>query len=53
MNNCKHDKNCYLYKGDYHIGLYCGECNKWIKWVNKKDVPRLIASGVKFVSIIK
>ena len=48
MNNCKHEKGYYLYKsGYYHIGLYCDKCNKWIKWVKKKDVPRLIEKGVK------
>jgi hypothetical protein len=21
----------------YHVGLYCGECGGWIKWLNKNE----------------
>ena len=50
MNKCKHDKSYYLYQKDNcHIGLYCSECDKWLKWIKKKDVQRLIAKGVKIL----
>lgn len=28
-------------KGWKHVGLYCDHCNKWIKWVNKKEQQEL------------
>lgn len=24
-----------------HCGLYCSECGKWIKWIDKKEIENL------------
>lgn len=31
-----------------HVGLYCDLCNKWIKWVNKKEQTELKNNKVIF-----
>lgn len=40
--------NCGCYIMEYrevgpHIGKYCNNCNKWIKWVVRKEVPEELA----------
>ena len=42
---------CGCYTMEYrsmgpHIGKYCKNCNKWIKWVAHKEVPEEIAARV-------
>ena len=39
---------CGCYTMEYrevgpHIGKYCNNCNKWIKWVVRKEVPEELA----------
>ena len=29
-----------------HIGKYCTNCTKWIKWVSRKDMPEEIVARV-------
>lgn len=29
-----------------HIGLYCGDCGKWLKWLSKEDL-RLVERQIK------
>lgn len=36
----------YLVKLPDRIGLYCSNCDKWIKWVNKKDFDMLARQGI-------
>ena len=45
---CPH---CGCYTMEYrsmgpHIGKYCKNCTKWIKWVSRKDMPEEIAARV-------
>ena len=45
---CPH---CGCYTMEYrsmgpHIGKYCKNCTKWIKWVSRKDIPEEIAARV-------
>lgn len=42
---------CGCYTMEYrsmgpHIGKYCKNCTKWIKWVSRKDIPEEIAARV-------
>lgn len=42
---------CGCYTMEYrsmgpHIGKYCKNCTKWIKWVSCKDMPEEIAARV-------
>ena len=42
---------CGCYTMEYrsmgpHIGKYCTNCTKWIKWVSRKDMPEEIAARV-------
>ena len=42
---------CGCYTMEYrsmgpHIGKYCKNCTKWIKWVSLKDMPEEIAARV-------
>ena len=42
---------CGCYTMEYrsmgpHIGKYCKNCTKWIKWVSRKDMPEEIAARV-------
>lgn len=39
MFKCKYcgSKNYKIIKRNIHHGLYCGECGKWIKWLNKNE----------------
>ena len=42
---------CGCYTMEYrsigpHIGKYCKNCTKWIKWVSRKEVPEEIAARV-------
>ena len=34
-------KDVFTQTSDNHVGLYCGDCGKWIKWLNK-DEQRLV-----------
>lgn len=39
MNKCEcGETNVIMKKKGNHIGLYCSECLKWLKWIPKKDV---------------
>lgn len=43
--------NCGCYIMEYrevgpHIGKYCNNCNKWIKWVVRKEVPEELAARI-------
>ena len=40
INYCKKcgSRKMYLKEKDPHIGLYCTECNKWLAWVNERDL---------------
>ena len=43
--------SCGCYTMEYrsmgpHIGKYCKNCTKWIKWVSRKDMPEEIAARV-------
>jgi hypothetical protein len=45
--------NCGCYIMEYrevgpHIGKYCNNCNKWIKWVSRKEVPDELAARITF-----
>ena len=33
--------NGYLKVGDVHTGLYCSQCNSWIKWISKNELEIL------------
>ena len=42
---------CGCYTMEYremspHIGKYCKNCTKWIRWVSRKDIPEEIAARV-------
>ena len=42
---------CGCYTMEYrsmgpHIGKYCKNCTKWIKWVSRKDIPEEIAARI-------
>ena len=42
---------CGCYTMEYrdmgiHIGKYCKNCNKWIKWVAHKEVPEELAARI-------
>ena len=42
---------CGCYTMEYrsmgpHIGKYCKNCTKWIKWVSRKDMPEEIVARV-------
>lgn len=42
---------CGCYTMEYrevgpHIGQYCKNCNKWIKWVAHKEVPEELAARI-------
>lgn len=43
--------NCGCYTMEYrevgpHIGKYCNNCSKWIKWVARKEVPEELAARI-------
>ena len=43
--------HCGCYTIEYrdmgmHIGKYCKNCNKWIKWVARKEVPEELAARI-------
>ena len=43
--------NCECYIMEYrevgpHIGKYCNNCNKWIKWVARKEVPEELTARI-------
>lgn len=37
----------FLRKKGSATGLYCGECEKWVKWVGKKDIDKYLSRGFK------
>lgn len=37
----------FLRKKGAAVGLYCGNCEKWFKWVGKKDIDRYKQRGFK------
>ena len=28
----------YLQENGHHYGLYCGICNRWVKWIKKNEM---------------
>lgn len=44
---CNHNKFFLREKGANNIGLYCGMCEKWQKWVGKKDIPQFKRAGFR------
>ena len=36
--NCNAKNNTFIQKVGNQTGLYCKECGKWIKWLNKNEV---------------
>lgn len=36
-----HSNDVFIEESGNQIGLYCGDCGKWIKWLNK-DEARLV-----------
>ena len=37
--NCKcGETKTYIAKKKMHTGVYCSRCDKWLKWVNKKEI---------------
>lgn len=45
-NNCG-SSGIYLAKKGPQIGAYCAECNRWIKWIGKKDITDFTRKGFK------
>jgi len=38
--------------GDFHTGLYCQKCNRWIKWVSKSELIILENGNTKLIEDI-
>lgn len=39
-HNCGNEGTLELdYNRGTHVALVCSECNRWIKWVGKKEIP--------------
>ena len=34
---CK-SRDVFISKSGNNIGLYCGDCGTWIKWMNKNEI---------------
>ena len=32
-----HSKDVFIQTSGNNTGLYCGDCGKWIKWLNKDE----------------
>jgi len=47
--DCKYcgSSGYYLKSKGTHVGLYCRDCHKWLKWVGKKELSIYKKSGVK------
>ena len=48
---------CGCYTMEYrevgpHIGKYCNNCSKWIKWVVRKEVPEELAARIIPTNIV-
>lgn len=43
---CKHceSSDLFMRKNGPHVGLYCNECKKWIRWMKKKDIESFMNS---------
>lgn len=41
-------KDVFIQKSGNQVGLYCGDCGKWIKWLNK-DEQRLAERQVEMM----
>lgn len=37
----------YLKQKGPNVGAYCNKCDKWIKWIGKKELPMFIRKGFK------
>ena len=48
--DCKPDKlkRVSCKDGSSHIGMYCSKCDKWFKWVPKKELNKLAAEKLVF-----
>lgn len=44
--NCG-SSDIYLKHRGMQVGAYCKKCDKWIKWVGKKDLPMYTRKGFK------
>lgn len=50
-----HSKDIFIEKSGNNTGLYCGDCGKWITWLNKDQVrlaERQIASSAFNIDMI-
>jgi hypothetical protein len=34
-------KTKLMINGNYHIGLYCKNCDRWFKWISKTEFMNL------------
>ena len=41
-------KDVFIQKSGNQVGLFCGDCGKWIKWLNK-DEQRLAERQVEMM----
>lgn len=45
---CNHELLIMMKKKDStQTGLYCKTCGKWLKWVGKKEINKLLIDGVE------
>lgn len=44
-HKCK-SRDLFMKKSGNNIGLYCGDCGAWIKWINKNEV-RLVQRQIE------
>lgn len=50
-----HSKDIFIEKSGNNTGLYCGDCGKWITWLNKDQVrlaERQIALSVFNIDLV-
>lgn len=45
---CGHE-HFYLKEEGMHIGAYCENCEAWITWISKKDLPLAEKHAVRFI----
>lgn len=38
------EKGVYAIKKGNQVGIYCAECNEWLRWANKKE-RKMIGNG--------
>lgn len=47
-NKC-HSPNLFVEIQGTRKGLYCGECGKWQKWLNKQEIQVVKFKGYKIL----